>query len=156
MGIALLDVCRSDGKTHYLILLPHHVQTLQDYWLWMDRLIGESGGYLEHLKDLKIEPFEDHMGDFIRIHVPTQRLHFYDGSVLQFHLNVLRADLECVRYRFRFSDMDQEYWRLHKHPGHEKEDGGVMTHIHRGDLRERHEEVDFGDVLDRIRAERSP
>jgi hypothetical protein len=94
--------------------------------------------------------------EFVELYVPRQRLHFYDGSYLEFSLTVTTyPELEVTRYRFRYADPDGEYWRLEKHPGHEKEDGD-LTHIHRLGERSAQEEVDFGDVLDRIRSERTP
>jgi len=137
-------------------LPPRHVVDLPDYWLWLDRLIAQSGGYLESLADLQVQLLEDPAGDILRLLIPRQVLHFYDGTFLAFSLSV-DHDLGTERYRFHFAQTGGELiWRLDKHRGHENEDGG-FTHIHEpGNVRRPHWEVDFEEVLAKIASKREP
>jgi hypothetical protein len=129
---------------------PYHVQTLEDYWHWLDSLIGGSGGYLEPVPYLEVELLE-RWGDFVGLTVPRQRLVFHDGTFLSFEMTVAKDDLEPVDYSFHFQHEDGRFrWRKDRHDGHERE-LGCREHIHDNpkdpDKRRRFEIVEMDEVL---------
>jgi hypothetical protein len=108
---------------------PAHVQTLQDYWLWLDEQIGGSGGYLDEESWLAVELPIDVLGNPSAVRVRKQRLRFHDETFLDIRL-VVNSSLEPEDYSFHFQRAAGELiWRKDKHPGHEAVIG-QLEHIH--------------------------
>jgi hypothetical protein len=108
-----------------------YVRDLEDYWLWLDRLIGSSSGWLDAavLVVQPIEPYEAASSDeWLGLIVPHQSLSFADGSRLWFDL-VIDVDLISVKYSFHYQDVEGRLiWRKCNHEGHER---AGREHIHR-------------------------
>ena len=132
-------------------MLPGWVHSLDDYWRWIERLVDESGAYLNQIY-LSVQLIEAGQGGpLLALNVEQHRLVYFNDSYLEFDLSV-GADLEPIDYSFHYARADDSIiWRLDKHHGHETEDG-ADTHIHLppNERREPHGTVDLGDVLDRI------
>lgn len=138
-------------------MLPHWVQTLDDYWTWVETLLDSTGGWLDATY-LQVELLvEDETVPYPRplvLEVDRQRLRFVDGSYLSFEFSV-DAQFSALGYSFHYARADDRLvWRYDKHLGHEAEDG-QDTHVHLGaeDVRQPHPEVDLGDVVERIAAD---
>jgi hypothetical protein len=139
-------------------LKPGYVRTLEDYWLWVDTLAGESGGWLDDAA-LIVRPLEPFPGsgieDWVGLLVSFQRLTFADGSALWFRMN-LDDDLVLAAYSFHYQARDDTLiWRKCNGPGHESEVGG-RVHIHRNpsdpDEVEPYHEVDLEEALQEVHA----
>lgn len=107
---------------------PGYVRSLEDYWLWLDALADESGGWLQNavLVVRPIEPWpEASPSDWIGLVVERQYLDFGDDTALHFGM-VVADDFVLTEYSFHYQDLAGNLiWRKDKHPGHEWE-----VHIH--------------------------
>jgi hypothetical protein len=134
-------------------LIPPHVRTLEDYWVWLDGLVDQSGGWLEDnaLFVYPIEPedpFPDE--DYVGLWVPPQEVIFGDGTRLQLKI-VVDSELVSTEYSFHYRDTNgQLIWRKCNHVGH---DVGLL-HIHRRsddpDRVDPYEEVDLAEVIEEV------
>lgn len=133
---------------------PYNCNTLDDYLNWMDQVANESGGYLVEGYLIVDDMLDDH-DEVIGAIVPRQRLQFYDGTHIVFHLLVTLDGL-VDEYGFNFMRDDMTgICRLDKHPGHEK-DVDSLTHLHVGeDHRDETvlpaDEYDFDDAIRFVR-----
>ena len=133
---------------------PGYVGSLEDYWIWVERLVHDSGGWLED-DVLLARPLEDSVNprDWRGLVIERQRVVFADQSFLQIHL-VVDEDFELVEYHFHYQDSEGWLiWRKDKHPGHEEEVGG-LSHIHRDPKElnqvEPFEEVELDEVFRQV------
>jgi Family of unknown function (DUF6516) len=134
---------------------PDYVRSLEDYWIWLDRIVDESGGWLEEpaLIVRPLEPWPDaEPNDWAGLACEQQRLSFADGSSLSISM-VLDTSLALTDYSFHYQDdRGRLIWRKCNRTGHEEEAGRV--HIHRplrdGERVEPHEEVDLEEALDQV------
>jgi Family of unknown function (DUF6516) len=139
--------------------VPFHVRSLEDYSLWLEKLVDQAGGYLEHGPYLEIELILDIFEEAIGLRIREARLRFHDGTVLVLRL-VIDGDLNPVEYNFHFQDEDGRMtWRKDKHEGHEADMDGREEHIHnRPDdpvHREPFDEVHIDEALEQIAAHQS-
>ncbi len=131
---------------------PGWVHSFYDYWVWAERLLEQTGGWLDDAflaVDVLLEDEDDQASPPLALHIQRQRLHFPDGSYLSFALAV-NDDLEAIDYSFHYALANDEIvWRYDKHLGHEDEDGGD-THVHLGpdERRRPYREVGLGEVLE--------
>jgi hypothetical protein len=137
------------------VAVPGWVRTLEDYWLWLERLIDQSGGYLEN-DVLHVRPIglSDESSQWTGLEVPKQRVRFHDGTFLDATL-VIDQDFVPAEYNFHFARDDGVLiWRKDKHEGHDKQHGR-LEHLHLESEEkdpEAFREVDLAEVLDEIRA----
>jgi hypothetical protein len=130
---------------------PPHVSNLEDYWLWLERLIEESGGWLRETA-LVVEPIgEEPSGpdDWQGLIVPQQEVVFGDGSTLTVSM-VVDPDLTPTTYSFHFQDVESELvWRKCNRPGHAEGE----YHIHRApDEVAAYPQVDMEEALEQVRS----
>ncbi len=133
---------------------PHHVQSTQDYWLWLDKLIGQSSGYLDGSSYLDVQTLEDLNGEPDGLLIEKQRLRFHDRTFLDFRLH-LDEDLNCLWYSYHFQhDGGPFIWRKDRHPGHENEVGEEHVHADPADenAREKFDYVELDEVLTQVAA----
>ena len=81
-------------------MLPGHVRSLDDYWVWLEQLIAGSGGYLDD-DTLFVFPLEDARGELRGIRIRQQRVNFWNDTFLAFAL-VVNEDLEQVKYSYHY------------------------------------------------------
>jgi len=130
LGPKVGEVCR---RTYATAVTPGYLHDLDDYWIWIERLVDTSGGYLDADDDLLVvQPVSlDGEPPWLTLIIPRQRLRFYDRdqSFLSFEMAV-DSDLQLLEYSFHYARADGALvWRHDKHPGHEDADGG-LTHLH--------------------------
>lgn len=130
--------------------VPPWVRELPEYWDWLDRLVIESGGYLDH-PALVVRPLVRRDGSWAGVIVETQRVHFHDGTFLSFHV-VATDDFQLDSYSFHLQfDDDRLIWRKDNSPGHDEL--GQLEHIHRESEEKESEpfpEVDLEEALDEV------
>lgn len=136
-------------------MIPGYLRDLDDYWVWIERLIDQSGGYFDG-PYLIVEPVsidDDGRPPWLALEIRRQRIRFLDGSYLSFELAV-SLDFESLDYSYHYAGADNKLrWRHDKHLGHELEDGGP-THAHLADGRRvAEDDVDLNDVLKEIMAD---
>jgi hypothetical protein len=101
------------------VAVPPRVRDLPGYWDWLDRLVIESGGYLD-LPALTARPLVRRDGSLAGVTVETQRVHFHDGTFLSFHV-VATDDFQLESYSFHFQfDDGRLIWRKDNSPGMKK------------------------------------
>ena len=135
---------------------PGWVNTLEDYWVWIEQLIDSGGGYIADDEVVFIVPVVDYDGGpWLALNVERSRLHYYDGSYLAFQF-VVSLDLLLEEYNFHYARADDTLvWRYDLHAGHEHEDDG-RSHVHLPDgRRRRHEPVDLEHVLNLVKADQA-
>jgi hypothetical protein len=138
-------------------VIPGHVVTLEDYWIWLDSLIDHSGGWLDGhaliVRPIEVEvPFADE-GDpslYGGLYIPPQTLRFADGSELRMRM-VVDLELELSEYSLHYQDSKGGMiWRKCNHLGH---DVGLL-HIHRHpsdpERVEVFKDVDFEEVIQEV------
>jgi len=76
---------------------PYHVQGPHDYALWLDQLIGGSGGYLDAGPNLIVDVLIAVSGEEAGVGAPRQRLRFHDDTSLYFDIAV-DADLSPLKH----------------------------------------------------------
>jgi hypothetical protein len=121
------------------------VRDLDGYWEAVERAVEASGGFLTD-SYMRAQPLAN------VLLVEQQRLHFHDGSFLDFAMSIRGDDLTLIGYTFHYARWDgQLVWRYDNHrSGHEAEDGG-RTHLHLpNDVRKPDEGTDIFAVLERI------
>ena len=135
------------------MVIPGYIQTLDEYWVWVEQEVERCGARLEGSGFLVIYAIVDEDERVLSLDVDSHRLRFVDGSYLDFDF-VVNAELELVDYRFHYAREDDTIvWREDRHPGHEEEDG-TDVHVHLpGNKREPSEPTDLGEILDRIHAD---
>lgn len=128
---------------------PGWIEDLDDYLVWLNRLIGDSGAWLD-TGILVARDLQALDGTLLAIEVERQPVHFADGSRLEFDLTV-SATFELDEYHYIFRALDGRIlWRIDKHPGHEDTCGG-LSHIHFGGKGARahwHAEMELDEILD--------
>ncbi len=132
---------------------PGHVQNLYDYSVWLETVLGASGGYIDPDDILRADVIDDGFRNALALDVDQHRLRFYDGHYLEFSLSV-DLSLEPIDYSFHFAEPDDSLiWRYDKHLGHEAQ-FGTDTHVHVGseDNRQASPVVELDEVIDRCRA----
>jgi hypothetical protein len=86
---------------------PDYVRSLEDYWIWLDRIVDESGGWLEE-RALIVRPLElwpdAEPGDWVGLVCEQQRLTFGDVSSLSMSM-VLDTSLALTDYSFHYQDL---------------------------------------------------
>jgi len=137
-------------------VLPGYVSSLEDFWLWLEREIDGSGGWLSDTA-LRVRPITARLDEppenWAGLVIERHRLHFHDGTFLDFHL-VVDNDLVPVEYGYHYQgSVKSLIWRKDKHPGHDELPG--PEHIHQNtadpDEAEDYSEVDLAEVLDEVR-----
>lgn len=131
---------------------PKWVSGFQEYWVWLEKLLDESGGYLVN-DYLDVQLLGPDLDDPDGLLIHDQRLRFWDESFLEFTI-VVNESLEAATYNFHYQDREGvQIWRKDKHEGHEEEARG-LAHIHDDpgdpDAARAYEEVDLDEVLKEI------
>ena len=130
---------------------PGYVAGFEDYWTWIEKQIGASGGAL--VSELIVTPIPDAQSprEWIILMIQTQRIWFPNEYFVEFEMAV-NLDLEVTRYSYHYASAAGMIWRLDRHEGHEDEHG-TDTHAHIGcdDNRIRFDYVEIDDVLGLVR-----
>jgi hypothetical protein len=131
-------------------LRPHHVRTLEQYWVWLDSLVDQSSGWLvgNALIVRPLEPFPDSPPpSWVGLVIEQQAMRFGDDSLLYFSM-VLDDDFVPVEYSFHYQDRWGEMiWRKCNKPGHDE--GLLHIHFPPGKV-EPFKQVDLEEVLGEV------
>jgi hypothetical protein len=128
-------------------VIPGHVRTIEDYWVWIDRLLDESGGYVDGAA-LIVQPVEDEDGHLLGLAVPVQVIRFWDDTTMLIAFSV-SAELQTLKFAYHYqTDGGQLIWRIDNVGNHL----GGIPHIHRAKARseviDEWFETDLGDALE--------
>jgi hypothetical protein len=127
---------------------PGHVQSLDDYSLWLEQTIAASGGYLDD-DILSIYPLEDANGEFKGFRIRQQRVNFWNDTFLAFAL-IVDENLEQVRYSYHYQRRGGALI-FRKDNVHSHRRNPYLAHIHREPGRphaaEPFDEVDLEEAL---------
>lgn len=141
-------------------MAPHWVRTLDDYWVWINRTVENSGGQLVFGQQVEADLIEGADGKVVGLRVPSHALAFAAGSILNFSM-VVGEDLTEVDYSFNNRDSaGRLMWRAcrndhylniletdyHVHLPGEFEAEAVLPHKH----------IDLEDAIEAIHAGNIP